>query len=396
MFEKGRMVSKAKSLWFPTKELRDSVFHDRLADRRAGMVVQSASRDELDQWRAFKLATEGTPWQVVVSGWREHLVATKRIVESLTVDEAVDSYLAKMKAMRDQKDAAGLPAPKLSADTYRQKDHKLTRFKEQFGELQLAAVPAVEIEDWIEDFEAVQTDNTFDNYRKHVAALYGYWIEKRKISHSPTVDVKRRGDGMGKIGILSPEQCAQLFHTALTHQRDGKKIFLPVIGRLALEAFVGLRFSSGCRIDRADINFADRGILLPKHKLKTGMVSGGRKHYIDKLPDQIWEWLAITPAECWVVRPRDYMRLKSLLFSVATVPHPHNCLRHSFATYDMAANKNPGRTATILCHTDQELLWKHYNGIATHSAGVKYQQITPQTAKQLADGFSSVPIPSIG
>jgi len=390
------MVSKAKTLFFPSKESRDARYHDQLRARKSGMVIQTASRNELDQWRAFQAASNGTPWQDVVAGWREHQIATKRVVTALSVDEAVDQYLARMRTLRDQTDATGQPTPKLGADTYRQKDHKLTLFKEQFGDFQLSAVPAEEIEAWIEDFPQVATDVTFDNYVKHVSALYGYFIDKRLITDNPTREVKRRGDGVGKIGIITPEECARLFETALTYQRGGEKIFLPVIGRLALEAFVGLRFSSGCRIERRDINFEDRGIRLPRHKLKTGMVSGGRSHYIDNLPAQVWEWLAITPAECWVVRPRDYMRLKSLLFTTAKVPHPHNCFRHSFATYDMAAHKNPGRTATILCHTNQELLWKHYYGVATHSAGVKYQQITPQTAKQLAEGFSSVPIPSIG
>jgi integrase len=384
----GALKAVARTLFFPTAATRDAVFHEKLSLRRAGMLHASVPREEIEQWRAFKTAVEGTPWQVVVAGWRENLTRAGRQVCTMTVDDAVKDYLARMKALRDHKDAAGNPQPKLGSDTFRQKDHKLKLFAEQFGALRLDAVPAAEIETWADDFDEVQSDVTFDNYVKHVSALYGYFIEKRIVKENPCAGVNRRSDGVGEVGIITPEQTAQLFHTALTYVEDGEKIFMPVVGRLALEAFCGLRFSSGCRIQKSEINFEDRGILLPRRKLKTGMVKGGRRHYIDDLPAQVWEWLAIAPAETWVLKPRDYMGLKSLLFRTAGVPHPHNCLRHGFATYHVAALKNPGRTATILCHTNQELLWAHYNGIATQAAGLKYQSITPQTAAQIA---ASVP-----
>lgn len=384
---KQRLVSKPKTLFFPTAASRDEKFQEQIKLRRAGMMVQSVSREEIAEYRAFKAATEGTPWQVVVAGWRENLVKSGRAVCELTVEQAVTTYLERMKALRDNKSAAGAPDPKLGADTYRQKVHKLTLFAEQFGDLRLDAVRSEEIETWVDDFDEVQSDVTFDNYVKHVGTLFGHFIEKRVIRDNPCADVRRRSDGVGEVGIITPEQTAQLFHTALTHERNGERIFMRMVGRLALEAFVGLRFSSGCRIEKSDINFSDHGILLPRKKLKTGMVHGGRRHYIDELPPQVWEWLAIAPAETWVLKPREFMGLKSLLFRVATVPHPHNCLRHGFATYHAAAFKNPGRTATILCHTNQELLWKHYYGLATQAAGLLYQKITPQTARELAQGF---------
>lgn len=92
--------------------------------------------------------------------------------------------------------------------------------------------------------------------------------------------------------------------------------------------------------------------------------------------------------------PRLYMRLKSELFIVAYVPHPWNCLRHGFATHDIAANKNPGRTATILCHKDQDELWEHYYGIATHKEGILYQHITPATCGKIAQGFEPAASPA--
>ena len=151
-----------------------------------------------------------------------------------------------------------------------------------------------------------------------------------------------------------------------------------------MEAFAGLRFSSAFKLEKHDVNFVDKGILLPAHKLKTGKGRGGRRRYIDKLPENLWSWLAVTNDACWALQSSDWMHLKSDLFTKAKVPHPHNSLRHSFATHHMAWQGDAARTAAILCHKDQQELWEHYNGCATSVAGAAYFTITPLTAAAMA------------
>jgi integrase len=149
---------------------------------------------------------------------------------------------------------------------------------------------------------------------------------------------------------------------------------------LALEAFAGLRFSSALRLEKTDIKFEGRGILLPAHKIKTR-----RRHYIDGLPENLWSWLEVATPACWAMQSSEWMHMKTRLFTDAGVPHPRNCLRHSFCTYHVAAYKDPGKTATILCHRNQQKLWSNYNGVARASDGNSYFTITPQTAAALAE-----------
>ena len=184
--------------------------------------------------------------------------------------------------------------------------------------------------------------------------------------------VERRDGTIGEVQINTVAEVAQLFAYALEHHKEA-------LGRLTLEAFVGLRFSSAYRLEKGDINFADKGILLPRHKLKTK-----RRRYIDGLPENVWPWLKETNDACWAMTSNEWMHLKSQLFVDANVPHPHNSLRHSFCTHHIAAHKNPGKTATILCHTSQDELWEHYNGCATEQAGGLYFKITPLTAPTMA------------
>jgi hypothetical protein len=46
--------------------------------------------------------------------------------------------------------------------------------------------------------------------------------------------------------------------------------------------------------------------------------------------------------------------------------------------------KNPGETATIRCHTNQQKLWSNYKGNASSDLGARYFTITPQTAAEIA------------
>ncbi len=371
----GMLETKVKTLFFPTAESRDGKFAELSSLRKSGMMVASLSRRDMDGWRAFRAATNGVDWQTVVAGWKANLTATGHTDCQMTVEAAVEEYLQVAKNLRDTE--------KMSADHYRQKKHKLNLFDMEFGHLMLDRVKPHDIEAWISDFDEVRADLTFDNYLKHVRAFYGYWIKvKQLIKENPCERVQRRHEGMGDVEFLTVPQTAKLFYTALTYRDDkGEATYLPAIGRLALEAFIGLRFASGCRIAKEDINYADRGITLPKKKLKTK-----KRHYIDGLPDHLWDWLGVTPDSCWELTPRQYLSLKSNLFTVADVPHPHNCFRHGFATYDVAAHRNAGRTAYILCHRNQDELFEHYLGRATREQGRLYQTITPTTAQQISEG----------
>lgn len=54
-----------------------------------------------------------------------------------------------------------------------------------------------------------------------------------------------------------------------------------------------------------------------------------------------------------------------------------NVLRHSFASFHVAANKDPGKTALILTHRNQQMLYRHYKGRASEADGLAYFGITP-------------------
>jgi hypothetical protein len=359
-----RVDGAVKSEWFAREGDRDRRYEALVRERQRGGTRTSLSSREASEWLAFKaMIGVGVDWRDVVAGWKAHQQALGISSCDLTVKQACEQYMAKQEEL--------FRAGSLAPDTIRHKRQKIgTLFAEAFGASRLDQVRGADLEEWITEDLGFENADTINTYRKHLKALFGFF--SKQVPRNPADDVETRDASVETVSILSVRDTARLFAYALKHRRV-------VLGRLALETFVGLRFGSGQRVEKTDINFADKGILLPAKKIKTG-----RRHYIDGLPENLWPWLEATTPDCWTLTPSEWMHQKSELFAKAEVPHPRNCLRHSFATYHVAAYKNPGMTATILCHTNQAKLWSNYNGNATQAFGRLFFSITPETVETIA------------
>ncbi len=355
--------SEKKTESFKTSEERDQRYEEIRQDIFRGREDRVFSDAELTEYAAFKNAVGDANWIDVVSGWREYMGKTGRLTSKRTVSEAAEDYLKEAESL--------LRDGKLARDTFRQKRHKITHFAEKFGAKRMVDVTADEITGWILSLGS-SNPRTFNSVLKHVRAFYNQ--NKKHVPVSPADEIKLKDDSIDEVGILTPQETAKLFGFALKNKPDA-------IGRLALEAFAGLRFGSADKLSKEDINFKERGIMLPKHKVKTR-----RRFYLDDLPDNLWDWVDLSTDACWQMEKNDWMHMKSRLFAGAAVPHPRNCLRHSFCTYHVSAYKNPGRTATILCHQNQTQLWGHYHGIASQAAGLTYFSIKPENVEQIAAG----------
>jgi integrase len=340
---------------------RNRRYNELVKELGSGGGEPVMTKRDRQEYAAIKATIGDTPWTEVVGAWRAYAALKGQTISSLTVDAAVEKYLAETEKRVD--------AGTLATGTAAQKRHKMRLFLQAFAGKRMSEIKSAEIEDWLND-TAGPVAGTFNSYKKHIGAFFEAF--RKEIRPNPMEEIEAMDNHVDNVEVLTPRQTAQLFGYALQHRPDA-------LGRLALEAFCGMRFGSAYRITKGDINFSDKGILLPGHIVKTR-----RRFYIDGLPDNLWAWLAKTNDACWALENNQWMHLKSSLFVKAGVPHPRNCLRHSFATYHVAAFKDPGKTAAVLCHRDQALLWRHYNGIATQAAGKQYFSITPDNWREIA------------
>lgn len=354
---------------------RATLYANKLAGR-----ANDLSRDEAQEWRAFTAAAGGVPWRTIFAGYQSWLHHTGAKASGVTVEAYRGRYLADCEAKTRR------TPPEMSKDNFRHKKSTLHNFAASFGHIMLEDTKADQVEKWMDSLGNA-SGFTFNSTRKILFAFFNDAVRADVISDNPIEGLRRRRAVVdNRKRILTPQQTAKLFAVAMSDAR-----FQPGLARLALEAFVGIRFSSAQRLANDDIKLEDRGVLLPAGQLKTGLESGVG-HYIEGAPEQLWAWLAIAPKSGWELSERQYMGLKSLLFVAAGVPHPANCFRKSFCTYDLNAHRNPGRTAFLLGHTNQKQLWRTYKGNASQADSLLYQAITPQTCEAIARG-EALPAP---
>jgi len=263
---------------------------------------------------------------------------------------------------------------KLSPESVKQRDLHLSRLLAAYPSITLAKLDAAAINGWLRDLAppragATVAAQTKRSHRGDVALFLEYAVGAGWLARSPmgAVPVPQREDK--DVTILSVDQARALFDAA-----RGTRC----AGRLALEAFGGLRFSSAQRIVRTDLDEVSHGITFPGAKHKTG-----KRHYVEGFPPNLWGWVASAPASCWSLPPRLYALDKRAVFEAAGLKGEgkdpeqfRNSLRHSFATYHVALNRDAGDTARLLTHRNTSMLYQHYAGRATQAAAVEYFKIT--------------------
>lgn len=357
----GRNLPFACQWWIAgarkTKCFKTQRARDRFA-AKLGKDIEQSGRDagrispaEIRVNAAWPAAFPGATLDAVLACWRRF-----GAIGSVRLPAAVEAFLKAKESEGVAKASLGHWKP-----VYK-------RLVAHFGDVPVSSVDREGVADWVAKLGmAPQSAATHLTRAKQ---LFCWLVQTRQVALNPCDGLKPPKQIADEVEILTVPQGVALFGKATEANREA-------FGRLALEAFAGLRFSSAAAIAGADIAVEARGITLPASKIKTR-----RRQYIDGLPDNLWAWLIWSrPAE-WKLTARQYANAKARAFGLDA--HPHNCLRHSFATYHVAAHKDVSRTATILCHTSPTMLFRHYKGRATEADGKAWFEIMPPQPADLA------------
>jgi integrase len=183
------------------------------------------------------------------------------------------------------------------------------------------------------------------------------------VLENPMLAVKKPKVIRGEVQFLKVDDMAQLFTKAWEHDRE-------LCGYLALGAFAGMRSSAILRLAADDVKAEQRAINMPAAKTK-----GGRRHFVQGYPPNLWAWLKACPPVAMGQRAWDDRRAAVALR--ASVELPHNALRHSFCTHHVALHGDAGKTATLLTHRGVQMLWEHYKGNTTKADARRYFEILP-------------------
>lgn len=356
---------KPRSRFFSTEKERDKFIRDFKKEiAQHGTEVFQFDKGVARRWQTVaEILPEVDPVEMAEFWLANHTAGQDR-----TFSEAMQAYLLEMqRAGRDE-------------EYQKQILRALGRFSAKHGEKALKDITTQDISEFIHDlpFQAVSKKH----YRTYLVGAFKWFIRQKWTKSNPVSAVPTPKVHLAEPGILTVTETEALF-------RANEKVDPEICGLLALGAFAGMRSSAISRLAWEELDFKNRAILTPAAKTKKG-----RRQFIEGLPDNLWAWLEKTPKKAFRMTTRQFAHRREAAFSRAGLlvtrtaakaskgklqpkSPPKNCLRHSFVSYHVALHRDPGKTALLVSHKNQSILWDHYLGVATAKDAKDYFGILP-------------------
>ncbi len=308
----------------------------------------------------------------------------------LTVNEAVARYLV-------LRVSEGIPE---GGDTFSHlTKHLAVRLCASLGNTPLKTVRADHLRAWVQSLTHDRTGKPLDilTKRHHLIAVKTFfkrcwregWIER-----DPTLPIVLPHIEERDVNVISAEDAFRFFKVNRDHR---------AIGRVALESFGGIRYTTAGKIKRTDIKFDRRGIEMQSYNHKSK-----RRKYRQGQPPNMWAWVKHAPDACWDLTFRQYRDEKRELFVMAGLRPMilksdeervkardlKNVWRHSFATYLLAKEKDFDPVRYLMQHS-RATTTEVYEGRGDELDAYRYFSITPASAlltwEQFCESTPSVP-----
>jgi integrase len=217
--------------------------------------------------------------------------------------------------------------------------------------------------------------------RTTLAALWAYGAAKAQgwTVENIVLEIPRFKQVREAPGILTLELTKTILGGAWEHAPE-------LVPLLAIQAFAGLRRSEALALDWDEINFEKKDIYVSGAKSKTA------SWRIAPMPENLIAWLTGDRQQTGPIVPWHDLkggkaavrhtatieghRRRELMAKIGMKSLPKNGLRHTAATYRLAALGDSARVATELGHS-QKILLAHYRVPARREDAEKYFAIVP-------------------
>ena len=285
--------------------------------------------------------------------------ADKKAVQEIKLTVAIQEYLdEKYNIGRDE-------------NYHRAIRNILNRFTAAYPGRRLSALSEADARKWILSLNYAPV--TIKNHAKAAASFMNWAVRRGYAAENIFRDVPVPDVIMPEPGILTVDQARNMFNAAIEHYPEA-------LAYLALSAFGGIRSSACARLDLKNIDFKQRGILIPAEAAKNK-----RRIYIDGHPENLWQWLELARRKApqgFSLSKRLWDRRREQLAVKTEFRMPHNALRHSFCSYHVALHGDAGKTATLLTHRGNvAILYEHYKGNAARGQAEEYFSIEPEASQ---------------
>jgi integrase len=317
----------------------------------------------------------------------DFIAAKRKLAEyKKTIGEAVEYFVDHLERVRRCKVTVAELANEVvetkrkdgrSAKYIADLDQKLRRFCREFGDRPIAAVGVSEIDKWLRDLDCLPKSRV--QYRANIGVLFSHAERLEMIDRNPVPRTAKPKLVDAPAEIFTVDELRALLEAA---QRAEPSV-LPV---LAIGAFAGLRDAEIKRLDWTEVDLA-RGHI----EVKAAKAKSARRRIIPILPN-LAAWLGPYSGLAGQVVPRGARRkLDCVRKTAALARWPNNGLRHSFASYRLAAIHDAPRVASELGHTSPQMLYSTYREVVRPEEAERYWKIMPvaQTANVVSFNTAS-------
>jgi integrase len=268
----------------------------------------------------------------------------------MTISELIDHYIT------------SLERRKLSKSHRYSTELRLRRFEDDHGEWMACDISAEVAGDWLHDLDLAAL--TINHYRTALVQMFNHGKKINAIEFNPIEAVDKVEEDSKEVGILSPKEAAGL----LSHCAD------EILPAIAIGLFAGLRRSEISRLSWSHIDFKQKHIEVKASNTK----SAARR--LVPMRDNLRQWLAQYRQHRGPVMPTEMIyrsRLDEARKAAKIEDWPHNALRHSFASYNLAAFENAPALAGEMGHGSTKMIFEHYRALVTPAKGKAFWGIVP-------------------
>lgn len=252
----------------------------------------------------------------------------------------------------------------------------LKRFCHDFGERPLAGIGPEELDNWLRSLPG--SPKTRADYRANIGVLFSYAARRRMIDFNPIAFTAKPKLIDRPPEIFMVDELRALLEAA---QRTEPS----VVPMLAIGAFAGLREAEIKRLEWSEVDLA-RGHI----EVKAAKAKSARRRLVP-IQANLALWLRHYSGLVGQVVP-DAARgkLDRVRKDAGLARWPKNGLRHSFASYRLAAIHDAPRVASELGHTTPQLLYSTYRELVRPEEAERYWKIAPTAATENVVAFASM------
>jgi integrase len=297
--------------------------------------------------RGFRIICNIRPkceWARIRRRYSDFITAKRRLAEyEKTIGEAVDYFVDHLERIRRCKITVVELADEVvetkrkdgrSAKYIVDLNQKLRRFCRDFGDRPIAAVGVREIDTWLRNLDCLPKSRA--QYRANIGVLFSHAERLGMIERNPIPRTVKPKLVDAPPEIFTADELRALLETANVKAPE-------VLPMLAIGAFAGLREAEIQRLDWSEVDLARAHIEVKAAKAKTA------RRRIVPVQGNLAAWLRpYATVKGHVVPVGARRKLGRVRNTAGLTRWPKNGLRHSFASYRLAATHDAPRVASEL------------------------------------------------